>query len=92
MYDHAGEHHGVYLPMTTVDIVPRLLRRPVTPERALKVLHLLENRTQLGELQSVLLHRRDEDGPESEAALAYPILEAALTDPVVARHFATRAR
>ena len=66
--------------METSEIVRRLLSRPVTSQRALRMLHLLENQSQLAEVQY--------QAPEDARA----ILESTLTDSVVERHFATRGR
>lgn len=66
--------------MDTAEIVRRLLNRPVTPERALKVLHLLETPGQLNEVLASL----------GEADRA--IVEERLTTATVQAHFARRSR
>ncbi len=66
--------------MDTSEIVRRLTDRPVTPSRALKVLHLLETPEQLAEVLAAL-------SDEHRA-----IVEAELTPPLVTRHFAMRRR
>ena len=68
--------------METAEIVRRLLSRPVTPERARKVLHLLERPSQFYDVPSELMRVRELD--------AYNALNATVTESVVAAHFARR--
>ncbi len=70
--------------MDTAEIVRRLLTRPVTPERALKVLHLLERPSQLRDVLDAL--------PEEAHQMYASVIRDALTDSVVTAHFARRAR
>ncbi len=67
--------------MQTSEIVRRLLSRPVTDTRALKVLHLLTTPEQVQEVIDALPDATDQS-----------IVQNALTDSVVARHFASRSR
>lgn len=71
-----GEHFSLDSP----EIVRRLLNRPVTAERAIKILHLLKKPSQLAGVLELLA---DEDRA---------VIEQALTPQVVAQHFARRAR
>ncbi len=66
--------------MDTPEIVRRLVDRPVTPIRALRVLHLLEKPEQLAELLAALSKKHR------------AILKAELTPDLVTRHFAMRRR
>ena len=66
--------------MQTDEIVRRLLGRPVTPERALKVLHLLEKPSQAQEVIEGLTGEVKE------------VVQQALTPQVVQAHFARYRR
>ena len=74
--------------MQTAEIVRRLLTRPVTPDRARKVLHLLEKPSQLQELLTAV----GELPAEQLDAAGLAIVAETLTEDVVRRHFAMRAR
>ncbi len=74
--------------MQTAEIVRRLLTRPVTRVRCLKVLHLLETEDQLPELLTMV----GELPADQLDAAGLAAVSETLTEDVVRRHFATRAR
>ncbi len=66
--------------METPEIVRRLVERPVTPIRALRMLHLLETPEQLAEVLAALSKKHRD------------IVKAELRPDLVTRHFAMRRR
>ncbi len=74
--------------MDTAEIVRRLLTRPVTERRALKVLHLLETPEQADEVKALVASMVEDESDRQQLI----ILTDALVENAVKVHFARRAR